>query len=128
MHFARENVPAWEIEGIKFTILILDLDRLNLVFVFQIIFFFGEVNRREINILILNWPSSLHIEMRIENWYFSFFVIYTNWKVDLHVAFPLQSFDYFYYDYYLHSLNWTIRREIKNYRTNRFILEEKVNE
>lgn len=66
--------------------------------------------------------------MRIENWYFSFFVIYTNWKVDLHVAFPLQSFDYFYYDYYLHSLNWTIRREIKNYRTNRFILEEKVNE
>lgn len=63
--------------------------------------------------------------MRIENWYFSLFVIYTNWKVDLHVAFP---FDYFYYDYYLHSLNWTIRREIKNYRTNRFILEEKVNE
>lgn len=51
--------------------------------------------------------------MRIENWYFSFFVIYTNWKVDLHVAFPLQSFDYFYYDYYLHSLNWTIRREIR---------------
>lgn len=47
MHFARENVPAWEIEGIKFTILILDLDRLNLVFVFQIVFFFLEKSKRD---------------------------------------------------------------------------------
>lgn len=45
MHFARENVPAWEIEGIKFTILILDLDRLNLVFVFRIVFFLEKSKR-----------------------------------------------------------------------------------
>lgn len=72
MHFARENVPAWEIEGIKFTILILDLDRLNLVFVFQIVFFFLEKSKRD---KFLNWPSSLNIEMRIENWYFSLLFI-----------------------------------------------------
>lgn len=65
MHFARENVPAWEIEGIKFTILILDLDRLNLVFVFQIVFFFWR-NQREINFSTDHHPLISKCESRID--------------------------------------------------------------